>query len=179
MSFDEFYKRTVGENETLVKLLPKKRLETMLSNVDVVMQEGISQKVIKFTHKHLPIILRPTPMTAAKFLLKPITAIDFKHVWEEARKQLHFKLEDNPEITTQDTKDGGMYATLMVQKDSLVFVLEIKLRVNNPDRRIEMTFKVIEDTDLMLELYRKEVTYEFPVEYDETGLALYGLAIYQ
>ena len=179
MTFDDFYKKTIGDDTTLIKLLPKSRVEGMINTVDVFIQEGASQKVVKFTHKHLPIILRPTPIAMAKFLLKPITRLDFKHVWEQARKQLHFKLEDNPEITTQETKDGGMYATLTVQKDSLLFVLEVKLRVNSPDRRVEMMFKVIEDTDLMLELYRKEVTYNFPVEYDETGLALYGLAIYQ
>ena len=179
MTFEEFYKRTLGNDVNLMRIFPQNRMERMINVVDVFLQENGNQSVVKFHHKHLTSILRPTPLSVAKLLLKPITALDFNHVWQEARKQVHFKLEDTPEVFTKETKDGGMYATLTVQKDSMLFILEVKLRANSPDRRVEMVFRVIEDTENSIELFRKEVNYDLPIEYDATGLALYGFAIYQ
>ena len=179
MTFDIFYNKVMGNDVNLMRLFPKNRLEKMIDTVEVFVQEAGNQSVVKLKHTHIPSILRPTPLSVAKLLLKPITALDFNHVWQEARKQVHFKLEDTPEIFTKETKDGGMYATLTVQKDSLLFILEVKLRANSPDHRVEMVFKVIEDSEVMIELFRKEVNYDLPIEYDATGLALYGFAIYQ
>ena len=75
------------------------------------------------------------------------------------------------------TADGGTYATVISQHNNLLHVLEIKLRPNALNNRYSFLFRVIEDDETSIEMFRKEIDYKFPIGFDTTGLTIRGLAI--
>lgn len=178
MTLKDYYKNVIAKNKELAELLPEDMLEQMMGKVEVhTLSVNSSATKEPLTVEGLHGILTPNPFSRSWFILKSINEIDYKDVWKEAQSQLGYKLSETPEVNVFPTADGGTYATVISQHNNLLHVLEIKLRPNALNNRYSFLFRVIEDDETSIELFRKEIDYKFPVGVDTTGLTIRGLAI--